>query len=321
MVPDERRLEVGERAALGLSGVLGVAASLWAFGSRELTDFLGEGPVRVLSLSDGGQQTVIAAGTLVATLAWTGLAWARLPLWRYVLAGVAVLVAVALAPPLFLPMAVLVAVAGLLGGLRVLSPERREALAPSMHPRTWAAGVVLAVVGLVVAGVVSVWLLRPLVDEGTELDEALAFELPVAAPTVPAALRVATSGVATANSTTPAATTVPAGPTVLARGELRGADSFHFGSGQVLLVRGPEGQLVLRFEGYEVRNGPDLFVYLSPDPAGEPEAKGALNLGGIRATKGNVNYEVPAGTDVSSFRSAVIWCRSFDVVFAVARFE
>lgn len=317
MVPVERRLEVGERAALGLSGVLGVGASLWAFGSRELTDFLGEGPVRALSLSDGGQQTAIAVGTLLATLTWTGLAWARLPLWRYALAGVAVLGAVALAPPLFLPMAVLVAVAGLLGGLRTLPAERREALAPSRHPRMWAAGAVVSAAGLVVAGVVSVWLLRPLVDEGTELDEALAFELPTA--TVPAALPVATSGAATATPT--AGVTAVAGPAVLARGELRGADSFHFGSGRVLLVRGPDGQLVLRFEGFEVRNGPDLFVYLSPDAAGDPEAKGALNLGGMRATKGNVNYEVPAGTDVSSFRSAVIWCRSFDVVFAVARFE
>jgi hypothetical protein len=30
---------------------------------------------------------------------------------------------------------------------------------------------------------------------------------------------------------------------------------------------------------------------------------------------------VPAGVDTSAFRSAVIWCRSFDVVFAVATFE
>ncbi len=316
MHPD--RLRRAERAALALSTLLGLAASMWAFASRELTDFLGEGPVRVLSLSDSAQQTAIAVGTLVATLASTGFAAARLPLWRYALVALAALLAVALAPPLFLPIAALLALAALLAWLGALAPARREALAPARHPRTWAAGSAVAGVGLIAAAVISVWLLRPLVDEGKTLDEALAFELPVAAattPTTPAASRPAATPAAAA------ATPAPAGPAILASGQLEGADSFHFGSGRVLLVRGPEGQLLLRFEDYEVRNGPDLFIYLSPDPAGDPEASGALNLGAIKATKGNVNYEVPAPTDITRFRSAVIWCRSFDVVFAVATFE
>ncbi|MGE0230054.1 MAG: DM13 domain-containing protein [Dehalococcoidia bacterium] len=318
MHPD--RLRLAERAALALSTLLGLAASIWAFASRELTDFLGEGPVRLLSLSDGAQQTVVAVGTLVAALAWTGFAAARLPLWRYALVAVAVLVAVALAPPLFLPMAALVAVAALLGWLRALSPERREALAPARHPRTWAAGSAVAGLGLIAAAVVSVWLLRPLVDEGKTLDETLAFEIPgaTATPAVTPTPALPAGGSATPAPATPAASS---GAAVLASGQLEGTDSFHFGSGDVLLVRGPEGELILRFEDYEVRNGPDLFIYLSPDPAGDPEASGALNLGGIRATKGNVNYEVPTDTDVSAFRSAVIWCRSFDVVFAIATFQ
>ncbi|MEZ4553655.1 MAG: DM13 domain-containing protein [Dehalococcoidia bacterium] len=327
MQPD--RLRLAERAALALSTLLGLAASIWAFASRELTDFLGEGPVRLLSLSDGAQQTTVAVGTLVATLAWTGFAAARLPLWRYALVAVAVLIAVALAPPLFLPMAALVALAALLGWLRALSPERREALAPARHPRTWAAGSVVAGLGLIAAAVVSVWLLRPLVDEGKTLDETLAFEIPGATatpavtptPALPAGGSATPASAATPAPTAPATPTASSGAAVLASGQLEGTDSFHFGSGDVFLVRGPEGELILRFEDYEVRNGPDLFIYLSPDPAGDPEAAGAINLGGIRATKGNVNYEVPAGTDVSAFRSAVIWCRSFDVVFAIATFQ
>ena len=36
------------------------------------------------------------------------------------------------------------------------------------------------------------------------------------------------------------------------------------------------------------------------------------------ADRGNQNYEVPAGTDVSSARSVVIWCKQFAVQFATA---
>ncbi len=65
-----------------------------------------------------------------------------------------------------------------------------------------------------------------------------------------------------------------------------------------------------------MQNCPDLFVYLSTDPKGYSED--GLELGPLRATDGNVNYEVPGGADVSRFRSAVIWCRQFGVLFATA---
>ena len=104
-------------------------------------------------------------------------------------------------------------------------------------------------------------------------------------------------------------------------GELMGADAFHTGSGQVLLVRAPDGSVILRFQDYEVRNGPDLFIYLTPDPGGDVFADGAIELSEIRATRGNVNYEVPADVDPSTFRAAVIWCKAFAVLFAHAELE
>ena len=101
-------------------------------------------------------------------------------------------------------------------------------------------------------------------------------------------------------------------------GQLVGADAFHFGSGRVLIIRDPNGAGILRFEDYEVRNGPNLHIYLTPDPGGDVHAAGAIDLGEIRATKGNVNYEIPAGVDLSSFRAAVIYCVPFRVEFATA---
>lgn len=99
-------------------------------------------------------------------------------------------------------------------------------------------------------------------------------------------------------------------------GEFRGADEFHFGSGRATLVETTPGKWIVRFEDFSVQNGPDLYVYLSPDPAGY--ADGAIELGTLKATDGSFNTDVPPGTDVSGLRSVVIWCKQFAVQFAVA---
>lgn len=152
---------------------------------------------------------------------------------------------------------------------------------------------------VLIAGAVVFWMVRPLFDTGRHVREAAPF-----------------AAVTDARTVLPAG---QAGPGTVAAGALMGADSFHFGSGTVRLLRGPSSELALRFEGYEVRNGPDLFVYLSPDAAGNVDAGGAVNLGPVRATSGDVNYEVPRDIDLSKVRTAVIWCRAFSVTFATAR--
>jgi hypothetical protein len=100
------------------------------------------------------------------------------------------------------------------------------------------------------------------------------------------------------------------------RGTFHGEDDFHFGRGTARLFATADGVFV-RFEGFEVRNGPDLYVYLSP-AAGRYAGKGNLELGRLKASQGNQNYRLPAGTDPSVYRSVVIWCKQFAVQFAVA---
>lgn len=108
---------------------------------------------------------------------------------------------------------------------------------------------------------------------------------------------------------------------LVSQGELMGADEFHTGSGDVLLVISPDGDVILRFQDYAVRNGPDLHVYLTPDPGGDVHVDGAISLGPVKATQGSVNYDVPADVDPDSFRAAVIYCVPFRVVFATALLE
>lgn len=82
------------------------------------------------------------------------------------------------------------------------------------------------------------------------------------------------------------------------------------------------GTMYLRFENLDSLNGPDLFVYLTSQPAtADPSAFDdtlVLDLGGLEANRGDLNIEIPTGSDLSEVKSAVIWCRRFTVAFGAA---
>ena len=99
-------------------------------------------------------------------------------------------------------------------------------------------------------------------------------------------------------------------------GSFSGTDDFHFGRGTARIIETAPGAYVLRFEDFSVRNGPDLYVYLSPDASGYDRA--AVDLGTLKATDGAFGYELPPGTDPADFKSAIIWCKQFSQLFAVA---
>ena len=105
-------------------------------------------------------------------------------------------------------------------------------------------------------------------------------------------------------------------------GEFMDADSIHKGSGTAIIYRGPDGSLLLRLENFSVTNGPDLHVYLSPHPnptrGGQVRTAGSVDLGELKGNRGNQNYPIPAGVDVSTVNSVVIYCKPFSVVFSVA---
>jgi len=74
-----------------------------------------------------------------------------------------------------------------------------------------------------------------------------------------------------------------------------------------------------------VTNGPDLYVYLSTEPA--PTSSAQLHQGGeleVARLKGNVgsqNYDLPADVDLSRFRSVVIHCKQFQRRIQFSRTE
>ncbi len=105
------------------------------------------------------------------------------------------------------------------------------------------------------------------------------------------------------------------GATVVLEGAFVGADAFHFGSGAARILVDDDGTATLRFESFSVLNGPDLRVYLSPDPTGY--VPDAIEVGPLRATDGSFSYPL-GGIDLSAVRSVLIWCEPFGVLFAVA---
>jgi len=114
---------------------------------------------------------------------------------------------------------------------------------------------------------------------------------------------------------------------VVGAGELRGtfggADDFHQGSGTAVIVR-TGAQRILRFEEFRVTNGPDLYVYLAEhaQPRSRQDvAQGYLSLGKLKGNVGAQNYEIPPETDLAKYRSVVIYCQPFHVVFATAALE
>jgi hypothetical protein len=118
----------------------------------------------------------------------------------------------------------------------------------------------------------------------------------------------------------PAPSTSSSEPPAAARsGAFEGADDFHFGRGTATLLETAPGEWALRFEDFSVRNGPDLFVYLSPDEDGY--ADGALEVAVLKATDGSFNVPLPAGADPDEYRSVLIWCKQFSTLFAVATLE
>jgi electron transfer DM13 len=95
-------------------------------------------------------------------------------------------------------------------------------------------------------------------------------------------------------------------------------DPIHWGKGSVTVRRdslflGPD---------FEVGPGPKYHVYLVPKApvrsSGDLREEMFVDLGRLRAFKGSQRYAIPAGLDLSKFRSVVIWCEQFSVLISPA---
>ncbi|WP_220462862.1 DM13 domain-containing protein, partial [Nitrosopumilus sp. b2] len=91
-------------------------------------------------------------------------------------------------------------------------------------------------------------------------------------------------------------------------------DGIHDAQGIAYTIPLDDGSNVLRLENFQSTNGPDLYVYLATDD----NASEFLNLGELKANRGNQNYEIPDDADLTKFNKVLIWCKAFSVLFGSA---
>ncbi len=119
--------------------------------------------------------------------------------------------------------------------------------------------------------------------------------------------------------TAPPGSSAPTEPLVLASGEFVSLDHGTSGTARVLQLA--DGTRIVRLEGLDTSNGPDLFVYLSTNAASGDEGvfdDEYVNLGRLKGNKGDQNYDLPTDVDLARFASVVVWCDRFDSAFGAA---
>ncbi len=123
------------------------------------------------------------------------------------------------------------------------------------------------------------------------------------------------SASATASPSASAPAPAPAGPAVLASASFVSHD--HPTTGTARIVRAADGSRQLELAGLATSDGPDLRVWLADDGA-KPGAH--LELGRLKGNRGDQVYPIPAGADLSAYRSVTIWCLRFSSPFGSADF-
>jgi hypothetical protein len=116
----------------------------------------------------------------------------------------------------------------------------------------------------------------------------------------------------------PSVSAPPGGPVLLGAGQFVGL-AGHSGTGDAGIFQNPDGSLVLRFESFDIQNGPDLEVYLVPGPDQTSLSEGSIHLGALKGNIGDQNYELPPGTELApGAYTALVWCEAFSVEFVGA---
>ena len=115
-------------------------------------------------------------------------------------------------------------------------------------------------------------------------------------------------------STAPA---TPVGPQLIGSGTIAGL-AGHDGTGDAGLFRLEDGWLALRFENFNIDNGPDLEVYLVPGAESYSPGDG-VHLGALKGNVGNQTYDIPRDFEVTPGPwTALVWCEAFTVEFVGA---
>jgi hypothetical protein len=101
---------------------------------------------------------------------------------------------------------------------------------------------------------------------------------------------------------------------VISTGSLIDLNTGHSLQGKVIFLTNSNNEKILRMEDFSVVNGPDVNVYLSKTS----EFKDVIDLGDLRATQGNINYEIDPAINTTEYKFVLVWCIKYAVLFGYA---
>ena len=118
-------------------------------------------------------------------------------------------------------------------------------------------------------------------------------------------------------TTTVPDTVAPSGPLLLGAGRFVGL-AGHEGTGDAGIFRLDDGSHVLRFENFDIQNGPDLRLYVVAGADQRAPGDDSVYLGELRGNVGDQTYELPADYVPSGAVTVLVWCEAFSVEFVAA---
>lgn len=99
----------------------------------------------------------------------------------------------------------------------------------------------------------------------------------------------------------------------------------HHAAGTARLVVLPDNKHLLRVEGLRTTKGPRVHVWLIDRRIDHSTAKrhtvktvAHVDLGPMRANRGDANYLLPDDARITGAKTAILWCARFRVVFGFA---
>lgn len=98
-------------------------------------------------------------------------------------------------------------------------------------------------------------------------------------------------------------------------GVFQEVDSVHKGSGTATITQSSGKPVIVFSQDFNVTNGPDLYVYLSPNESANPLGD-FVSLGKLKSPSGSQAYNLPG--NYKDYKAVTVWCRAFNVKFTYA---
>jgi hypothetical protein len=101
----------------------------------------------------------------------------------------------------------------------------------------------------------------------------------------------------------------------------------HSTSGRAAIYEEVGGKRLLRLTKFKTSNGPDVHVILIAAKDAKDDDNflksnvERVELGSLKGNEGDQNYDIPKDTDLSKFRTVVIYCERFNATFGAAPLE